>query len=247
MIEISSSSNPHFQIWKSLLSSKGLKKEGLFILSGEKLIHEFLQNPHLEIHAEILNKKLRPVTNGAKKYILAQELFDELDEVGTHFNLLILSQPEVKKADLTQKSKGLHVIAPLGDPSNLGALIRSAEAFDVAQFILTEEAAHPFLPKCVKASAGSVLRIPLLKGPKLSQIQHPTLIGLDLNGENLTEFHWPKDCYLIVGEEGPGLGQIQLYKKIKIPISGVESLNAVIATSIALYSYRSQQTLKNQI
>lgn len=256
MISITSGSNENFKTWKSLLSSKGIKKEKLFILSGEKLVREFLKNQTFKIHAELITKKLSPLVTSLSSnsvFELSSELFNELDELGTHFNLLILELSEIPHWSPEKPFKGIEILCPLGDPSNVGALARSAEAFK-ATFILTEEAAFPFLPKALKASAGSVLRVPLLKGPSLKsldQIVLKTCVALDLIGTSILEFKWPDNIRLIVGEEGPGIQNSLSWPvqyKIKIPTENVESLNAVVATSIALFHYQSQKSLdKNQM
>jgi len=57
--------------------------------------------------------------------------------------------------------------------------------------------------------------------------------GLDMSGENIYSFPWPKDVHLILGEEGQGLPETLRVKRLKIPMSGkVESLNATVAASI---------------
>lgn len=231
--------SPHNETFKKLLSlttSKGLKEEGLFLLSGEKLVREFLKKPSLKIAYEIVDPKGEQLTD-ATLIELSQPLFDQIDVIGTHFNILVLEQPPIpvlSAEDLTTyMPKGIEVVAATGDPGNLGALIRSCEAFSVPRLILSREAANPFLPKAVKASAGSVLRVPLAKGPALRDFP-PHCIALDANGVSIDEFPWPPAGLLLLGEEGPGLGASQFPTRVRIPTTGVESLNAVVAASIAL-------------
>jgi TrmH family RNA methyltransferase len=142
----------------------------------------------------------------------------------------------LKAADLAAYAPhGIEVVLPVGDPGNLGALLRSCEAFGVGRVILTKEAAHPFLPKAVKASAGSALRLPLLRGPALAEFPN-SCIALDANGNDIKDFIWPANGLLVVGEEGAGLGRkkSKFDFHLRIPTEGVESLNAVVAASIAL-------------
>lgn len=243
MLSISSAQNATFKTLLGLTTAKGLKKSGLLLLSGEKLIREFLRQPHLKIHYEISRKGLKPLAIPAAEHPqlerieLSTELFDQLDVLGTHFNLLVLAQPEIKtlySEELTNyKPRGLEVVLPIGDPGNLGALIRSCEAFAVPRVILAQEAAHPFLPKTIKSSAGSVLRLPLMRGPAL-KIFPASCIALDMQGTPLNSFSWPKNGLLLVGEEGVGLGDHIYQHTISIPTTNVESLNVVVAASIAL-------------
>ncbi len=234
---IESAQNETFRKLLSLTSSKGLKEEGLFLLSGEKLIREFLKKPHLEIVDELLAPSHEALTAGGKQVLLASSLFAQIDVLGTHFNILVLKQPPVPvltAADMKAYAPcGIELVAPLGDPGNLGALIRSCEAFGVPRVILSREAAHPFLPKAVKASAGSVLRMNLARGPALAEFP-ADCIALDMRGVSINEFVWPQDALLLVGEEGPGISASGFAPRIRIPTTGVESLNVVVAASIAL-------------
>ena len=234
---IESAQNETFKKLLSLTSSKGLKEEGLFLLSGEKLICEFLNKPHLKIVLEIKTPHQEPLAEGAKIVELPAPLLDQIDTLGTHFNILVLEQPPVPTLTAAEIAtyipNGIEVVAPIGDPGNLGALIRSCEAFAVPRVILSREAAHPFLPKSVKASAGSVLRVPLARGPALSDFPSSS-IALDQNGVSIDDFTWPSQGLLLLGEEGPGLDATKFQTRIRIPTTGVESLNVVVAASIAL-------------
>jgi RNA methyltransferase, TrmH family len=234
---IESPQNETFKLLLSLTSSKGLKEEGLFLLSGEKLIREFLKNPNLKIVYEIAAPHQKPLVLETTLIELAAPLFAQIDVLGTHFTILVLEQPPVPTltaADMAAYApKGIEVVAPIGDPGNLGALIRSCEAFAVPRVILSREAAHPFLPKTVKASAGSVLRLPLARGPALTEFP-PSCIALDVNGISIDAFSWPQQGLLLLGEEGPGLNTTKFPVRVRIPTTGVESLNVVVAASIAL-------------
>jgi TrmH family RNA methyltransferase len=234
---IESAQNETFKKLLSLTSSKGLKDEGLFLLSGEKLIREFLKNSRLKVVYEIVGPGQKPLTQGIKLLELAGFLFSRLDVLGTHFNILVLEQPhmpDLTAADMASYTPGsIEVAAAIGDPGNLGALIRSCEAFAVSRLILSREAAHPFLPKSVKASAGSVLRVPMARGPALAEFPR-TCIALDQNGTSIDAFAWPERGILLLGEEGPGFSSAEFPTRVRIPTTGVESLNVVVAASIAL-------------
>lgn len=237
-----SPSNENFKYWKSLTTSKGLKSSEHFLLSGEDLVREFLKNPRgLKLMGELMPEGRAQISSSKYVSELPQKLFEDLDVIGTKFNILVVSQPVLKRATPetpTSKPQGLEVILPVGDPGNLGAALRSCEAFGVQRVFLTEESAHPFLPKTVKASAGSCYRLELIRGLKLSDyVTHAW--GLAHPGENLITLKWPADIRLVVGEEGSGLGDLEPLKRISIPISAsVESLNATVALSLALYDYR---------
>ncbi len=214
------------------------------MLSGKDLVSEFLKHPSLNIDAEIVAPD-KKILSSAKAFSFSKALYAQLDVLGTKENILVLSQPEIlewKPSSSSLSSAGLTVLLPLGDPGNLGAMLRSCEAFGASSVVLLSEAANPFLPKSVKASAGSVLRLPLFRGPsiqKLDQLDGKDLIVLDMKGTALSSFSWPKNPKLLVGEEGPGVPSSVLKNasKIRVETEGVESLNATVATSIALYAF----------
>lgn len=248
MIQINSPANENFKRWRELSSAKGIRKHGEFFLMGEKLIEEFRLNPgSWRAKAELLTEEMTslwprddrdPAT--PKRYQLAPALLKELDGLGTGFNLLVLEAPEMPVADLQREPVGVEVVSPLGDPANLGALMRSCVAFGVSRLILTEESAFPFHPKAVKASAGACLRLEILRGPRLRDYQSAgQSFVLDLEGTALQDVKWPTNFRLILGEEGPGFSerppQIQ---SVMIPTGPVESLNVTVAASLALWETR---------
>lgn len=241
---INSTVNARFKFWKSLHDSKGIRKAGRYLLSGRKLIPEFLKTDNmetlliqdpLEIEGLKFHKNLEVVQ-------LSKPLFKELDISGTHFPMLVGIAPQFDKADLEKAPLGLEVVVALGDPLNLGAMLRSCEAFGVSKVILCEECANPFHPKVIKASAGSSLRLPLQLGPSIQNISGD-ILSLDSEGTDINQFDWPKDVRLLLGEEGPGVPWTLKRSSISIPINPkVESLNATVAASLALFSYRARHS-----
>jgi len=271
---IESDKNEIFRNWKKLLEAKGISKQTLFLLSGRKLINEFLSSnsahrtqhdishatspmtsPLLRysIQAEILREELTPLTPASvRKFVLPSALFNELDVLGTHFNILVVELPTIPvwqarplNFQRTLKKNHLEVVIPLGDPGNLGALIRSAVGFGADQIILTAESCHPFLPKALKAAAGTTLFAPLARGPRLEELiqesTHVDTVILDVHGISIRHFQWPQQTRLILGEEGPGVPQLEKHSrlhKVTIPTDGIESLNATVAGSIALHEWK---------
>ncbi|MCB0357127.1 MAG: RNA methyltransferase [Bdellovibrionales bacterium] len=237
---ITSSENSHFKRWRSLRESKGIKKHQQFMASGVKFIADNQQLFSKNSEWLITEGIDAPSDFPGKIYKLSIELFNQLDEFGTHQALFIGDLPPLPEWNPQQDDDGLHIICPLGDPANLGALVRTAQAFACKSLILTRESAHPFLPKVIRSSAGTVLNAPLFVTRTLSEVLNSPVanfFALDFGGQNLQNFNWPKKSYLLMGEEGPGLPPHNL-PIISIPIAKtVESLNAVIATSLAIYDF----------
>ena len=245
--EISSKDNPVFRNMKKLLTSKGIKEEKCFLLMSEKLIAEFIEsaNPRYKIKNVISFDEVQfPILQSELK--LKKELFNELDVLGTNYPMLVIEYFELKEPNLFESPVGLEIISPLGDPKNLGALSRSALGFGASKIILTKESCHPYLPHSIKASAGAILNIPVYYTTK--DTSELPLVGenfaLNLHGQKVSELTWPLTLRLWVGEEGPGLklsmDQKRKIKMITISTTGIESLNATVSTSIAMWEWKKQ-------
>lgn len=261
---IASATNPLFRDWLDLLTSKGIKKQGLFLISGEKAIEETLTRfPALarslfvcaDRHANhplVVKSKARALPGKAEERFtviaLAKSLFDTLDVAGTHQPILLTRTPDVPPANLAAEPQGLEVICALGDPSNVGALLRSAAAFGASKVILLQECASPFHPKAVRAASASTLLVKLERGPSIKELPVLTesgklsgkILALDMHGKSLSGYKWPVNARLLIGEEGQGVPDSKAFEFLSIPMDkSVESLNATVAASVALFSYRS--------
>jgi TrmH family RNA methyltransferase len=150
------------------------------------------------------------------------------------------------------------VLAGLQDPGNLGTILRSSEAFGSAGVVLGEGTVSPFNSKVIRASAGSVFRLPLVHGHgksaagKLEEVaeklrtQDVRLIATSSHkGTALDEADLKGPTALFFGNEGAGLPRelmARMDEFISIPHTPlVESLNAGVAASIVLYEAAKQR------
>jgi TrmH family RNA methyltransferase len=156
----------------------------------------------------------------------------------------------------------------LQDAGNAGTIFRSAEAFGATGVVLFEGSVHPANGKLMRASAGSLFRLPFLaqvnRGDALGRLTAagcrifglvPASTGLRTGEQASTPAagHAPYDLLnvalsnataLVIGNEGAGLSPEVSAKAhlLSIPTQGVESLNAAVACSIALFEARRQRT-----
>jgi len=177
--------------------------------------------------------------------LLKKALFNEIDVLGNNQPILVIDVPPIAPWDMN--TQGLSLMIPFQDPVNVGAAIRSAVAFGVNNIIICKNAAYPFHPKAIRSSAGAVFQCNLWQGPSLHQpdfmeLSYP-IIALDLEGINIYDFTFPKNAVLLAGVEGQGLHSIKNCIRVTIPIQVVESLNATVALSIALYEWHKQTTI----
>ncbi len=239
MDEISSAQNPKYRRWLSLLESKGIRKENLCLVSGEKLVDEILRQNLAAVDSILLPPKCKvSFPSGPQLVQLSTPLFQALDAVGTKRPLAVVRTPQVEKWNPQDPPSGLELILALGDPANLGAVLRSAEAFGVSRVIMTKECSSPFLPKAIKAGSLAPLRLRLARAGSIAELNLENSFALDMSGEDIQNFAWPRHLYLVIGEEGRGIPENLQVQRLRIPMQpAVESLNATVAASIALFSY----------
>lgn len=254
---IASKSNPEYRRLLGLLTSKGIKKEGEFIVSGVKVIDEILCRKnhggakYLIVTAEQLEDQEFAHTFATagtlRKLQVPNELFEDLDTFGTHSPLLLCEAPEIPEWLNENQLKETEILCALSDPSNLGACIRTAAAFGFNKIVLLKECASPLHPRAVRAASGSFLSMNFVKGPSIHELISSNLIALDMDGDNISEFKWPTHFRLVVGEEGQGIPKHLKATRLTIPIEGVESLNATVAASIAMFSASQQSQTTNSV
>ena len=241
--EITSPHNPKYRRWLSLLESKGIRKEARALVSGVKLVEELCRQRPDDVEEIVLPPKAEPFDYQHRHTRLSAPLFRDLDVIGTRAPLAILRAPDLDEWHATEQPRGLELVLALGDPANLGACLRSAEAFGATRVILTEECASPYLPKALRASSGSAFRLKMVRAGRLADLRVPGAVGLDMDGTDLLGFEFAKDVYLVLGEEGQGLPPGLLTHRVRIPMRApVESLNATVAASVAMFRYRSLWT-----
>lgn len=244
--EIKSPSNPLFKELLSLEKAKGIRKYGKAIVSGERLVAELLRKTP-EICEAIVFTKNHDLSSFLGRgdqglYYLAPGLFKRLDFLGTDYPLLVVQARALENWAMDEPGEGCTLCIPFQDPLNVGAAVRSAWAFGVRRVVLLSEAANPYLPKAIRASAGAVFRVPIFLGPSLQELSGSglTLIALRQDGIELHEFDFPESFCLVAGMEGPGFPKgFEASSFVSIPMaSGVESLNAAVSVSIALYVWK---------
>ena len=145
----------------------------------------------------------------------------------------------------------LVIAAGLQDPGNLGTIVRSAEAFGATGLLLAERTVSSWNWKAVRASAGSMFRLPVVKvtlAEALAEVKRRGLRVLATSshkGTQIGECDLRGSVAIIIGNEGAGLPKdvlAQADEAVCIPQSPkVESLNAGIATSIILYEASRQR------
>ena len=182
---------------------------------------------------------------------VSPEVLDDLTDADSPRGLLaVVLLPRSGVASLPVEADRPYLyLDGLQDPGNLGALARVAEAAGAAGLALSPGCVHPNHPRALRASAGSLLRLPVAVGVEPAALDahlaaaHPLWAALvPRDGEDLYHASLAGTLVLAVGAEGPGLSPALLDRaglRLTIPMAAaVESLNATVAAALVLFEVR---------
>ncbi len=193
----------------------------------------------------IVNARSIPITELTKPELSRLAGFDSVHQG------VVLQVPPYNYAnpnDLITGTKPLIIACDgITDPRNLGAIIRSAAAFGASGVVIPSRRSVGMTPAAWKTSAGAAARLPVAMAANLNaalkefQKQGLFVVGLDGEGDvSLPDLELAdQPLVVVVGAEGKGISQLvrkSCDQIVSIPISSqVESLNASVAASLALY------------
>jgi 23S rRNA (guanosine2251-2'-O)-methyltransferase len=154
-------------------------------------------------------------------------------------------------AELTEPAL-LLVLDGVTDPHNLGACLRSADAFGAQAVIVPKDRAVGVTATVAKSASGAAETVPVIAVTNLARalrelkLHGVWLLGADATGESLFDADVTGAVAWVLGAEGQGLRRLtreSCDRLIGIPLSGsVESLNVSVAAGICLYATRAART-----
>lgn len=156
--------------------------------------------------------------------------------------LALVERPRPDRARFFARQRFLVVLDQVQDPGNAGAIARSAEAFGASGLVFLRGSASPDAPKVLRASAGSLFRVPFLHalsvGELLAALQGFNVYGASPEAQTpLESLEVRPPAALVIGNEGAGISpELEAHcVGFRIPTRSVESLNAAVSAGIALY------------
>ena len=231
-------------------SSKKRREEGVFILEGIRLCLDAIQNGFTPFSVFLSTSFLLKNPDAQEVFKQANEIFEVRDSVFEKISDTVSPQGvlcvfEAPIFDQTKiKNDGKYIaLENVQDPSNLGAISRTAEAFGIDGLIV-QGGCDPFSSKSLRASMGALLRIPVIETKDMFSIfeehnltSYASVVSQTHNSINDVSFN--KGSVVIIGNEANGISQDTINKsnyKFTIPMSGkAESLNAAVAASIIIW------------
>jgi RNA methyltransferase, TrmH family len=253
---LTSTKNPLLQEIRRAAAAGRPTPEGLIVAEGPHLVEEALRSPW-DVEQVFVTPPARDVfaailTRVAPKIVeVSPPAFASITATETSQEILALLRPKNWTwHDLIPPAALLVVLDSIQDPGNAGTIVRSAEAFGATGAVLLKGSAHLANGKFLRAAAGSAFRLPVIEGWSPEEfLHHAGQDGLALCGlsqraaTDLAEADFRPASALIVGSEARGISP-QLARdvlQISIRTANVESLNAAIACSIALFEARRQR------
>lgn len=235
---------------------RALKSGELMPLEGARLLLEALQagiRPSTVFYVpggEEEAAALRAAEKGSALVVASTRVLERLTDLVSARGLVALATPPRRALqDLLLPPGGLAVLLDgIQDPANVGAILRAAEAFGASCALLTEGCASPFAARTLRASAGSVLRLPVAtsvpaeEAVRWVRARSALLLGAEAHGGVRPEevVSRPESTVLAIGSEGRGLSPAvrdAFDLRVTLPLSGgVESLNAATAAAVLLYA-----------
>ena len=257
---LTSTKNPLLKDVRKAIVRGTLTEEGCAVAESFHLLEEALRSD-CAVSAVLAAESVRTAVEahvrrlkGVRVLVLGDALFARLASTEASQGVIALVRPPAWKLEQLFRGRTLVVVLDgLQDPGNAGTILRAAEAFGATGAAFLKGAVNPYNPKAMRASAGSVFRLPIVTGldPELTRAAFEQQ-RLDVYAaapgarKNLAEIDLTRKCAVIVGSEGRGVserlraGAIDL----RIPTSGVESLNAAMAAGVILYEARRQRALR---
>jgi TrmH family RNA methyltransferase len=241
------------------------RRRSLFLAEGIHLAEEALRAPG-RIRLVVVSPRITRASRGralldrlrrARVPVrrAGDRLLEGLCDTESHQGVILLAaRPAWSVADLLAGGSAPLVLASCGvqDPGNLGALARVVEAAWGTGIVCSGSGADPWSPRALRASAGSLLRVPLMEIPDAAEtLSRLRSLGLTLAGASpragraYREARLSGPLALFVGGEGPGLVremEEEMDLLVRIPMrKGVDSLNVAAAAAVLLFEIASRR------
>ena len=241
------------KIWRSLRRRKGRAATGLFLAEGLRVVAELVAEKSVKAvilcaksarnQTVVMDLLERAMNQDHRVEVVRDALIDSIADAVTPQPVLAIAEVPERSWDNIESGLIL-VLDSVQDPGNVGTLIRTAAALGVAGVIGVGTVADPWAPKAVRASAGTVLKVPVLRtdtADTLAELKRrdvPLWIA-GAGGESIRRLSPPLGSLaLALGSEATGVSpklQAQAVRTVGVRMAdGVDSLNVAAAGAILL-------------
>ena len=260
---ISSTANPLAKRVRLLGERKHRRREGAFFVEGIQpvwqaveagwAIETLIVAPDLLTSAPARAMVAQQERRGTRCALVTAALFEALSDREGPSGLAAIVGARSRHLDELAVTPTAPFVAlhSIGNPGNLGTIIRTADAVGAAGVILLGETVDPFHPSAVKASMGALFAVPVVSvaaPDRFFDWAAARGVGVVTTSARAPAEHWavcyPLPLALLLGSEGEGLPADLLARgdlAVRIPMGGTaRSLNLAVAAGILLYEVRRQ-------
>jgi len=235
---------------------RGRERRGLTLAEGVRLVEEVLA-ARVPVRAALVSPALEATPRGAalaatlrahapRVEALTDRQLAGLAATEHPQGVVVIIEPPCPTLDVVPvRERGvILVLDAVQDPGNVGTMIRSAHGLGAVGVVALPGTAELTNPKVLRASMGSIFRLPSVAAGPLDTIAwlakcHAEVWVAAADGEPLSRVHRKGPVALVVGNEGAGVGAVMAVaasRKVGIPLAqGAESLNVGVAAGILLY------------
>ena len=235
----------------SLELKKQRKKQGLFLVQGEKNVSELFTSDfeivNLFASTDYINKNAGILRDKQLVHLTIESKAEELQKAGTlQTNNSVIAVVKCKAYDtpVIQNNELILILDQVGDPGNLGTIIRVADWYGIKHVICSPDCADLYNPKVIAATMGSFVRVRVSHTELCDYlaVQTKPIYGAFLEGKNIHKSQLSTSAFIVMGSESHGISESVsqfITDKITIPNFGqAESLNVAMATGIILDNFK---------
>ncbi len=263
---ITSKSNPKIREIRFLRQRAQRDERGEYFVEGVRLVEEALRHPSAIrkiVYSPRLEKSPRGMallsnarteTGHAEWLYVSDEALGSASDTRNHQGVLaVVAKKEHTWEEFSGRRGIVLLLWELQDPGNLGTIFRAAEAGGSAGLILSRACVDPYSPKVLRASMGSVFRLPFLADQDLHDAvkrlgDRKIWAAAARGGMPLWDADLAEPCAVILGQEGAGLTEEVLqtsHGALTIPMTPpTESLNVALSAGLVIYEAFRQKTAR---
>lgn len=258
IVEITDFNAPELDIYARLTEVQLLNREhpedGLFIAESPKVIERALDAGYVPVsflmekkHTGTQGKDILERCAGTPVYTAEFDVLTRLTGFQLTRGMLCAMKRKAlpSPSDICKNAHRIAVLENVMNPTNVGAIFRSAAALNMDAVLLTGNCANPLYRRAIRVSMGTVFQIPWTFAENIDEIKScgfkTAAMALKENTLSIKDPRLAEEekLAIILGAEGDGLADSTIENcdyTIKIPMShGVDSLNVAAASAVAFF------------
>lgn len=253
-MELTGLQNPQVKAAAELKQKKYRQQQGLFLAEGLRTVEEAVASKTVVsiFYTAIEDDRTRSVLEEAaaqqlKLYCVSDAVMKKIADTDTPQGIIAVCKMQNATLDkLLSKGEMLLVLDRVGDPGNLGTMLRTADAAGIGGVVLLKGCVDIYAPKTVRSSMGSLFHVPVVSGigednfiAEAKDAGYELLVTSLEGADNLYKADLGGRIAFVMGNEAGGVSANLLEradKRVFIPMAGrAESLNVAMAAGVVMF------------